>query len=227
MYVCRIKELSSRMGKCLIALQYVAFEYQRCLFINISRVFPVELTQLSHSQPEKLYLDNKKLTFLPPELGVLSKLQVLRVDNNMLASVPASALAKIVQDEGNSVFVGKYESAVQQLISKIVACKYSPLVSGRNLRVAVICDSLQNEKQRKIKPKQFRTTTDDCHTEIPTKDKGAVFTGDDFELPMRKVMGLVWPMSWVFSSGIYRRPTMDLSAMEFMFGWSAKTESSK
>ncbi|KAE8728824.1 Phospholipase A I [Hibiscus syriacus] len=46
---------------------------------------PVELTQLPVL--EKLYLDDNKLSVLPPELGELKTL--LRVDNNMLVSVPA------------------------------------------------------------------------------------------------------------------------------------------
>ena len=37
---------------------------------------------------EKLYLDNNRLTVLPPELGELRSLKVLRIDNNMLVSVP-------------------------------------------------------------------------------------------------------------------------------------------
>lgn len=39
-------------------------------------------------QLEKLYLDNNRLTVLPSELGELKSLKVLRVDNNMLVSVP-------------------------------------------------------------------------------------------------------------------------------------------
>ncbi|KAL0305909.1 UNVERIFIED_CONTAM: Phospholipase A I [Sesamum radiatum] len=110
---------------------------------------PVELTRLPLL--EKLYLDNNKLSVLPPELGELKNLKVLAVDYNMLVSVPdgeqflfvasrhklsaffslifrfsschhpllASALAKIMQDEGNRVVVGKDENAVRQLISMI------------------------------------------------------------------------------------------------------------
>ncbi|KAK7303283.1 hypothetical protein RJT34_14186 [Clitoria ternatea] len=59
-------------------------------------VFPVELTQLPHL--EKLYLDNNKLTVLPPEIGKLGSLRVLRVDNNMLNSVPVE-LRQCVQLE--------------------------------------------------------------------------------------------------------------------------------
>lgn len=49
-------------------------------------MFPVELTRLPHL--EKVYLDNNKLSVLPPELGELRSLKVLSVDNNMLVSVP-------------------------------------------------------------------------------------------------------------------------------------------
>jgi Leucine-rich repeat (LRR) protein len=41
---------------------------------------------------EKLYLNNNKLAVLPPELGELRSLRVLRVDNNMLISVPGKLL---------------------------------------------------------------------------------------------------------------------------------------
>lgn len=46
----------------------------------------MELTQLPHL--EKLYLDNNRLSVLPPELSVLRSLKVLRVDSNMVVSVP-------------------------------------------------------------------------------------------------------------------------------------------
>ncbi|KAK6149781.1 hypothetical protein DH2020_017306 [Rehmannia glutinosa] len=47
---------------------------------------PVEITHLPLL--EKLYLDNNKLSVLPPELGELKNLKVLAVDYNMLVSVP-------------------------------------------------------------------------------------------------------------------------------------------
>lgn len=47
---------------------------------------PVDLTRLPVL--EKLYLDNNKLSTLPPELGAMKNLKVLIVDNNMLVSVP-------------------------------------------------------------------------------------------------------------------------------------------
>ena len=47
---------------------------------------PVEVTELPLL--EKLCLENNKLSVLPPELGKLKDLKVLRVDNNLLISVP-------------------------------------------------------------------------------------------------------------------------------------------
>lgn len=46
----------------------------------------MEITQLPLL--EKLYLDNNRLSVLPPELGDLKNLKVLAVDYNMLVSVP-------------------------------------------------------------------------------------------------------------------------------------------
>lgn len=45
---------------------------------------------------EKLYLDNNRLTVLPPELGELRSLKVLRIDNNMLVSVPGKLLESMI-----------------------------------------------------------------------------------------------------------------------------------
>lgn len=50
------------------------------------QVLPVELTRLPLL--EKLYLDNNKLSVLPPEVGDLKNMKVLTVDSNMLVSVP-------------------------------------------------------------------------------------------------------------------------------------------
>lgn len=50
------------------------------------QVLPVELTRLPLL--EKLYLDNNKLSVLPPEVGALKNMIVLSVNNNMLVSVP-------------------------------------------------------------------------------------------------------------------------------------------
>ena len=58
-------------------------KYTAC---KLLQVFPVELTRLPLF--EKLYLDNNKLALLPSELGELRSLKVLRVDYNMLVSVP-------------------------------------------------------------------------------------------------------------------------------------------
>lgn len=50
------------------------------------QVLPVELTRLPLL--EKLYLDNNKLSVLPPEVGALKNMKVMSVNNNMLVSVP-------------------------------------------------------------------------------------------------------------------------------------------
>lgn len=46
----------------------------------------MEITQLPLL--EKLYIDNNRLSTLPPELGELKNLKVLAADYNMLISVP-------------------------------------------------------------------------------------------------------------------------------------------
>ncbi|KAM7262826.1 hypothetical protein ACFE04_000509 [Oxalis oulophora] len=53
-------------------------------------VLPVDVTRLPNL--ERLYLDNNRLTQLPPELGELKTLKVLSVDGNMLVSVPGNDL---------------------------------------------------------------------------------------------------------------------------------------
>ena len=59
-------------------------------FMNISlcsfQALPADLTRLPLL--EKVYLENNKLTVLPPELGEIKNLKVLRVDFNFLVSVP-------------------------------------------------------------------------------------------------------------------------------------------
>lgn len=59
-----------------------------CIYLSFScpQALPVEITRLPLL--EKLYLDNNKLSVLPPELGELKNLKVLAVDYNMLVSVP-------------------------------------------------------------------------------------------------------------------------------------------
>lgn len=50
------------------------------------QALPADLTRLPLL--EKLYLENNKLSVLPPELGEIKSLKVLRVDSNLLISVP-------------------------------------------------------------------------------------------------------------------------------------------
>lgn len=56
-------------------------------------MLPAEIIQLPNL--EKLYLDNNRLSVLPPELGRLKSLKILAVDYNMLASVPGKCLIAI------------------------------------------------------------------------------------------------------------------------------------
>jgi Leucine-rich repeat (LRR) protein len=56
------------------------------LLHNFWQMLPVELTRLQFL--EKLYLDNNKLSVLPPEVGALKNMKVLSFNNNMLVSVP-------------------------------------------------------------------------------------------------------------------------------------------
>ena len=50
------------------------------------QTLPAVIIQLPNL--EKLYLDNNRLSVLPPELGELKNLKILAVDYNMLVSVP-------------------------------------------------------------------------------------------------------------------------------------------
>ncbi|KAK3125182.1 hypothetical protein QOZ80_7BG0601360 [Eleusine coracana subsp. coracana] len=60
-------------------------------------VLPVELTRLPLL--EKLYLDNNKLSVLPPEVGALRNMKVLSVDSNMLVSVPVELRQCVLLEE--------------------------------------------------------------------------------------------------------------------------------
>jgi Leucine-rich repeat (LRR) protein len=51
---------------------------------------PAEIIQLPNL--EKLYLENNRLSVLPPELGELKSLKILAVDYNMLVTVPRKNL---------------------------------------------------------------------------------------------------------------------------------------
>jgi len=52
---------------------------------------------------EKLYLENNKLSVLPPELGEIKSLKVLQVDSNFLISVPGKpGFSKTYKSIGHS-----------------------------------------------------------------------------------------------------------------------------
>jgi len=51
---------------------------------------PAEIIQLPNL--EKLYLENNRLSLLPPELGELKSLKILAVDYNMLVTIPRKNL---------------------------------------------------------------------------------------------------------------------------------------
>jgi Leucine-rich repeat (LRR) protein len=51
---------------------------------------PAEIIQLPNL--EKLYLENNRLSVLPPELGELKSLKIVAVDYNMLVTVPRKNL---------------------------------------------------------------------------------------------------------------------------------------
>lgn len=54
------------------------------------QTLPAEIIQLPNL--EKLYLENNRLSVLPPELGELKSLKILAVDYNMLVTVPRKNL---------------------------------------------------------------------------------------------------------------------------------------
>ena len=54
------------------------------------QTLPAEIIQLPNL--EKLYLENNRLSVLPPELGELKSLKIVAVDYNMLVTVPRKNL---------------------------------------------------------------------------------------------------------------------------------------
>jgi len=54
------------------------------------QTLPAEIIQLPNL--EKLYLENNRLSLLPPELGELKSLKILAVDYNMLVTIPRKNL---------------------------------------------------------------------------------------------------------------------------------------
>lgn len=81
----------SNIGEMLFKLGYaVPF----VIIYDVGQVMPVEVTELPLL--EKLCLEHNKLSVLPPEIGKLKNLKILRVDNNMLISVPGERNLEIL-----------------------------------------------------------------------------------------------------------------------------------
>lgn len=69
-------------GRLEVGFEVEFINHDLCSF----QALPADLTRLPLL--EKLYLENNKLSVLPPELGEIKSLKVLRVDFNFLVSVP-------------------------------------------------------------------------------------------------------------------------------------------